>query len=121
MVQWINLHRNNIFVNQTRLPLLCEKSQAILLVLVGLTAAWQANRPAVRRNKRRFEQFCNPLLIALLGILQRFTKVQCYCSVTNAFQSFFRVKHIVRRVVEVQENGTPCFFVLIPTIKYYRT
>ena len=40
--QWINLHWNNIFVNRTRLPLLCENSGAILLVLVGLTAAWQA-------------------------------------------------------------------------------
>ena len=44
MAQWINLHRNNIFINLTRLPLLCEKSGAILLVLVGLTAAWQAGR-----------------------------------------------------------------------------
>ena len=42
MAQWINLHRNNIFVNRIRLPLLCEKSGAILLVVVGLTAAWLA-------------------------------------------------------------------------------
>ena len=40
MAQQINLHRNNIFVNCTRLSLLCEKSGAILLVLVGLTVAW---------------------------------------------------------------------------------
>ena len=33
MVQWINLHRNNNFVNQMGLPLLCEKSGAMLLVL----------------------------------------------------------------------------------------
>ena len=89
MAQWINLYRNNIFVNRTRLPLLCEKSEAILLVLVGLTAAWQAGRLAVRQNKGRFEKFWNPLLITLLGILQCFTKVQSYCSVTNVFQSFF--------------------------------
>ena len=88
MAQWINLHRSNIFVNRTQLPLLCEKSGAILLVLVGLTVAWQAGRPAVRRNKGRFENFWNPLLIALLGILRCFMKVQCYCSVTNAFQLF---------------------------------
>ena len=61
-------------------------------MLVGLTAAWQASSPAVRRNKGRFEKFWNPLLIALLGILRRFTKVQCYCSVTNVFQSFFSDK-----------------------------
>ena len=47
MAQWINLHWNNIFVNWTRLPLLCEKSGAILLVLVGLMAAWQAGRQAL--------------------------------------------------------------------------
>ena len=35
--------------------------------------------------------------------------------------SFFRVKHIVRHVVEVRKSGMPCFFVSIPTIKYYRT
>ena len=50
MAQWINLHRNNIFVNWTRLPLLYEKSEAILLVLVGLMAAWQSGRPAVRQS-----------------------------------------------------------------------
>ena len=46
MAQWINLHQNNIFVNWTRLPFLYEKSGAILLVLVGLMAAWQASCPA---------------------------------------------------------------------------
>ena len=51
VAQWINLHRNNIFINWTRLPLLCEKSGTILLALVDLTAG----RQAVRRNKGRFE------------------------------------------------------------------
>ena len=35
----MNLHQNNSFVNRKRLPLLCEKFGAILLVLVGLMAA----------------------------------------------------------------------------------
>ena len=43
MAQWINLHWNNSFVNWTRLPLLCKKSGAILLVLVGPTAGWQSD------------------------------------------------------------------------------
>ena len=38
----MNLQRNSSFINWTRFPLLCEKSGAILLVLVGLTAGWQA-------------------------------------------------------------------------------
>ena len=46
MVQWINLNRNNSFVNRTGLSLLCEKSGAILLVLVVLR---QAGRQASRQ------------------------------------------------------------------------
>ena len=46
MAQWINPNRNNSFINRMRLPLLCEKSGPILLVLVGLTAGRQAGRPA---------------------------------------------------------------------------
>ena len=44
MVQWINLNRNNSFINRTQLPLLCENFGVILLVLVGLTADRQAGR-----------------------------------------------------------------------------
>ena len=49
MAQWMNLHRNNSFVNQMQLPLLCEKYGAIFLVLVDLmavqqSAGWQAVR-----------------------------------------------------------------------------
>ena len=91
MTQWINLHRNNIFVNRTRLPLLRENSGAILLVLVGLTAAWQASRQS-DEIREDLKKFWNPLLIALLGILWHFTKIQCYCSVTNVLQSFFSGK-----------------------------
>ena len=60
--------------------------------LAGRQLSRLADRQAVRRNKARFEKFWNPLLIALLGILRRFMKVQCYCSVTNAFQLFFSGK-----------------------------
>ena len=59
MAQWINLHRNNIFVNQTRLPLLCEKYGAILLVLVGLTAAWQSGSPAGQQSDKIREDLKN--------------------------------------------------------------
>ena len=40
----MNLQRNSSFVNRTRFPLLCEKSGAILLVLVGLTVGRLAGR-----------------------------------------------------------------------------
>ena len=49
MAQWINVLWNNGFVNPTRLPLLCEKTGALAIVEPGLTAGWQAGRPAGRR------------------------------------------------------------------------
>ena len=52
MAQWKKLHRNNGLVNWMRLPLLCEKSGTILLVLMGLTAG----RQAVRQNTGRFKK-----------------------------------------------------------------
>ena len=42
VAQWINVFRNNSFVNPTRLPLLCRNSRAVALVELGLTAGWQA-------------------------------------------------------------------------------
>ena len=78
MVQWMNLHLNNSFVNWTQLPLLCEKSGPILLVLVGLMAGRQAVRQAVRGNTGRFKFFTD-----CIGRI--FTVIQCYYSVTNAF------------------------------------
>ena len=42
MTQWINVLRNNGFVNPTRLPLLCEKTGALAIVEPGLTAGRQA-------------------------------------------------------------------------------
>ena len=56
VAQWINLHRNNVFVDWTRLPLLCEKSGAIVLVLVGLIADWQASRQSdkIREDLKNF-------------------------------------------------------------------
>ena len=54
MAQWINLNRNNSFVNQMRLSLLCEKSGAILLVLVGLTGGRQSDERLVDLKKFKF-------------------------------------------------------------------
>ena len=42
MAQWINVFRNNRFVNPMRLPLLCRNSRAVALAEQGLTAGWQA-------------------------------------------------------------------------------
>ena len=42
MAQWINVFRNNSFVNPTQLPLLCRNSRAVTLAEPSLTAGWLA-------------------------------------------------------------------------------
>ena len=79
MVQWIDLHRNNSFVNRTQLPMLCEKSGVMLLVASG----FYDRQASIRRNAGRFENFKNSLWIASVGFSRLSTKVQCYYSVTN--------------------------------------
>ena len=56
MAQWINIFRNDGFVNPTRLPFLNEKTGALAIVEPGLTAG----RPLGRRNccKVRKFKFC---------------------------------------------------------------
>ena len=64
MVQWINVFRNDGFVNPMRLPFLSEKTGALAIVEPGLTAgrqsSRQAGRPLGRRNccKVRKFKFC---------------------------------------------------------------
>ncbi len=55
MAQWVNRLRNNIFVNSPSLPLLCEISGALHLVL--RQAGCPSVRPAVRRNAGEFRNF----------------------------------------------------------------
>ena len=57
MAQWINVFRNNSFVNPTRLPLLCRNSRAVALAEPGLTAGWLAGWLADRRNPGKFQIF----------------------------------------------------------------
>ena len=57
MAQWINVFRNNSFVNLTQLPLLCRDSRAVALSELGLTAAWLAGWLADRRNAGKFQNF----------------------------------------------------------------
>ena len=47
MAQWINVFRNDSFVNPTRLPFLSEKTGALAIVELGL----MAGRQAVRQTK----------------------------------------------------------------------
>ena len=50
MAQWINVFRNNSFINPTQLPLLCRNSRAVALVQLGL----MAGRLADRQNAGKF-------------------------------------------------------------------
>ena len=54
MAQWINVLRNNNFVNPTRLPLLCEKTGALAIVESGLTAGRPLGRQKCKVRKFKF-------------------------------------------------------------------
>ena len=60
------------FINRAGLPLFCEKSGAILLVLVGLMAGWQAVQQAVRRYAVDLKIFTD----RIIRISQSLIKVQ---------------------------------------------
>ena len=57
MAQWINVFRNNSFVNPMRLPLLYRNSRAVALGELGLTAGWLAGWLANRQNAGKFQIF----------------------------------------------------------------
>ena len=54
MAQWINVLRNNSFVNLTRLPLLYRNSRAIALAEPGLTRGWLADKMQVNFKFLKF-------------------------------------------------------------------
>jgi len=72
------------------IPFLCEKSEAIALVLLGLMAGclagWLSSRLAGRQNSAKFRNF---KIIIIPDEIFNFslclTKVQCYYSHINAF------------------------------------
>ena len=53
MALWINFLWNNSFVNPMKLPLLCEKIEALAIVEPGL----MAGRPLGRRNCCKVKNF----------------------------------------------------------------
>ena len=79
MMQWMNLHRNNSFINRTRLPLLCEKSGTILLVLVGLMAGRLAVRQASSQMKyweiSKFLKFSTDCTIGIFTAFHIYTYI----------------------------------------------
>ena len=60
MTEWINVFWNNSLVNPMRLHFLCEKTGALAIVELGLTADRQVGRLFGRQNccKVRKFKFC---------------------------------------------------------------
>ena len=54
LAQWIDVLRNNSFLNSTRLPLLCRNSRAVALAQLGLMAGWLADEMHVNFNFLKF-------------------------------------------------------------------
>ena len=55
MVQWTNINWNNRFINPPSLPPLCEVSGALYLMILGLTAGWQADKIQVNFEKFKID------------------------------------------------------------------
>ena len=74
MAQWINVFRNNSFVNPTRLPLLCRNSRAVALAEPGLTAGWLAGWliDEIRVNFK-FLKFIIDRIFILLAVFNNIT------------------------------------------------
>ena len=79
----LRMELNNSFVN---LPLLCEKSGAILLVLMGLMAGRQSDKILVDL------EILNFLLIASLGFSWGLTRYSVIMMLPMHFSQFFQVK-----------------------------
>ena len=54
MAHWINILRNNSFINPTRLPFLCRNSRDVALAELNLTAGWLADKMRVNFNFLKF-------------------------------------------------------------------
>ena len=54
MAEWINVLRNNSFVNSTQLPLLRRNSRAVALAEPGLTAVWLVDKMQVNFKFLKF-------------------------------------------------------------------
>ena len=55
MAQWINVVRNNSFINPMQLPLLCRNFRAVALAEPGLMAGWLAGWLVDRQNSGKFQ------------------------------------------------------------------
>ena len=118
MVQWINVLRNNSFINPLRSSLLCKQTAAIALVQVGSygrLAGCQADEMLLHLEILKVYAGQN------LGNLMAFRKVQCHYSNTNTLQLVLLQNLHPNMGLEVHKLQAPLFFGSIPTIKYYRT
>ena len=70
MVQWINVYRNNSFINPTQLPLLCRNFRAVALTEPDLTAGWLIDEMQVNF---KFLKFIIDRIFILLAAFNKVT------------------------------------------------
>ena len=91
MVQWINVLRNNSFVNPMQLPLLCKNSRAVALVEPGFTAGWLADEMQVNFKFLKF------IVDQMFKLFAEFNTVTALL----AFKLVFSAKPVSRWLSEV--------------------
>ena len=109
MVQWINVFRNNSFVNPTRLPLLCRNSRAVALAEPDLMAGWLIDEMWVNF---KFLKFIIDQIFILHAAFNKVTAL--YQSNRNAFQLVFSAKVCFKMVVGGVKIGEAVVFLIDP-------
>ena len=87
MAQWVNRLRNNIFVNLSPLPLLCEISGALHLAQLGLMAGRPSIRPAdeIQVNFEIFKVGCRSKYSTCRFVNQGTASFQPYQCISAGF------------------------------------
>ena len=104
MAQWINVLRNNSFVNPTRLPFLCRIFRAVALAEPGLTAGWLAGWLAgwpadeMRVNFEFLKSIIDQIFKLFCCFYQSYSIIR---AIGMHLSWYFEQKSVLRRLLEV--------------------
>ena len=100
MLQWINILRNNSFINATRLPLLCRNFRAAALVEPGLMADWLAGWLAdkMRVNFEFLKFIIDRIFKLFCCIYQSYSIIR---AIGMRLSLYFQQKSVLRWLLEV--------------------
>ena len=97
MAQWINVLRNNSFINPTRLPLLCRNFRAVALAEPALMAGWLADK---MRINFEFLKFIIDQIFIFCCVYQSYSIIYIR-AIGMRLSWYFQQKSVLRWLLEV--------------------